>query len=105
MKSSRVWGSVRGYAQNTPGRGLPFEAPLKDWLNFVVFALAWAVIGRALLFLPIHPIAIAIVWLIGFVWGAGYFAAGKGAADRVVVVWLGFLGVIAALATVIDSIS
>lgn len=81
--------------------GRPFEAPLKDWLAFVLFTICWALIGRALLFLPIHPVAIAIVWLIGFVWGAGYIASGKADADRLLNVWLGYVGTVALASTVV----
>lgn len=47
----------------------------------------------------VHPVAVAIVWFIGFVWMSGRIASGSNAdADRLVAVWLGTLTVQVALA-------
>lgn len=64
---------------------------LRDWTAFLAFAVLWSCLGRLALLLPIHPIAVAVIWLIGFVWGVGYIAAGKRTADRLTKVWLGTL--------------
>lgn len=73
---------------------------MKDFTVFLIFCLVWALAGRAMLAFHINPVAVAIVWLIGFVWGVGYIIAGKSGADRLSLVWLGTMAAtaIAALA-------
>lgn len=57
---------------------------------FLVSIVLWALVGRAALAANIaHPMAVGVVWLIGFVWIAGYTAAGPRSADQLVKVWLG----------------
>lgn len=72
-------------------------------MNFVVFLIAtvaWAVLCRLLLMLPIHPVAVGAVWLIGFVWMTGYIAAGTSAADLLTKRWLQMMAGIVILASV-----
>jgi len=62
---------------------------MTDWLRFLIFAVLSALVARFFLETRlVHPAAIFVVWLVAFVWGAGYIAGGKWAADRLVKVWL-----------------
>jgi hypothetical protein len=67
-------------------------------LRFFLFICCWAVAGYIALELNLaHPMAIAAVWLVGFVWLTGWLAAGPKAADALVANWLGMLAGLAAL--------
>lgn len=81
--------------------------PLKEWFSFLAAIAVWALIGRGVLETGlVHPIALAVVWLIGFVWIVGYIAAGPRDADRLLIVWLGSLaGTVAVALLVVAAIS
>lgn len=61
---------------------------MKDFLSFITFVLLWSAGAGLMLKTGIHPVAIFLVWLVGFVWGAAYIAAGKYAADLLTKRWL-----------------
>lgn len=62
----------------------------EQFLAFITFAAGWSFICGLLLGTA-HPIAVFIVWIVGFVWGVGYIAAGKAAADLLTKRWLQML--------------
>lgn len=74
---------------------------MSDFATFLLFCLVWSLLGQAALALDIHPAAVAIVWLIGFVWGTGYIISGRSGADRLATVWLGTMVVTAVTAFLI----
>lgn len=55
---------------------------------FISFASVWSFACSLLLNSSIHPVAVFIVWIIGFVWGVGYIIAGKIDADLLLKRWL-----------------
>jgi hypothetical protein len=60
---------------------------LNQTAAFISFAAGWSLLCS--LFLgAVHPIALFAVWLVGFVWGAGYISAGKRLADLLTKRWL-----------------
>jgi hypothetical protein len=60
---------------------------LNQTVAFISFAAGWSVVCS--LFLgSVHPIALFAVWLVGFVWGAGYISAGTHLADLLTKRWL-----------------
>lgn len=62
---------------------------MKDALQFLVVAVIWSLAGTAVLSTGlVHPIAVFAVWLIGFVWMAGYIGSGVRAADYLTRAWL-----------------
>lgn len=61
---------------------------MKPFLVFIGFACGWSLLGSVALGLQINPGAVGIVWLIGFVWGVGYIAAGPRDADLLLKRWL-----------------
>ncbi|MGE0231168.1 MAG: hypothetical protein AB7O39_03125 [Flavobacteriaceae bacterium] len=74
----------------------------RQFLAFVIASLGWAGAARLLLDADIvHPVAVGVVWLIGFVWITGYIASGPRDADHLVRTWLLMLAGIAAIAGVI----
>ncbi len=46
----------------------------------------------------VHPVAVAIVWFVGFVWISARIMSDERGADRLVVMWLGTLSVQVAIA-------
>ena len=70
---------------------------MKEAAIYFFAVSAWAVVGRVLLELGINPIALTIVWLVGFVWLTGYLMAGVSAADLLTRRWLQMIGGIAIL--------
>ena len=54
---------------------------------FISFVAGWSFVCSLCLG-AIHPVAVFLVWLIGFVWGVGYIAAGKPQADLLTKRWL-----------------
>jgi hypothetical protein len=75
-------------------------------LRYFVFVCGWAVIGRIVLELDFaHPIAIAAIWLVGFVWFTGWLAVGPKAADALTLHWLSMLGGMAVIAILIYVLS
>lgn len=72
---------------------------MKQFLQFLVVSAAWA--GAAGLFLGlglVHPVAVFIVWIVGFVWMTGHIVSGSRDADYMVKVWLGMLAAMTAVA-------
>lgn len=55
---------------------------------FVSFIAVWSFGCSLLHHASIHPVAIFAVWVVGFLWGVGYIAAGKAAADLLLKRWL-----------------
>ena len=71
---------------------------MKQFATFIAATLLWAGIARLILETDtVHPIAIGIVWLVGFVWITSYIAAGPDDADHLTKVWLGMLAGIVVL--------
>jgi hypothetical protein len=62
--------------------------PLNQTVAFILFAAGWSFACSLLLNSSIHPVAVFIVWIIGFVWGVGYIIAGKIDADLLLKRWL-----------------
>jgi hypothetical protein len=65
---------------------------VRDAIAFVIFAVLWTLVGRLALMAGIQPVALAAVWLFGFVWGVGYILDGIRSADRLTLAWLGTIG-------------
>ena len=57
-------------------------------LAFVFFFSVWSLLAYVAVGLKIQPLAVFAVWLIGFVWGVGYIAAGKIDADLLLKRWV-----------------
>lgn len=73
---------------------------MKQFLAFLIATVLWA--GTAGLFLSanlVHPVAVFIVWIVGFVWMTGYIAAGRTSADLLTKRWLQMLAGMAVLAS------
>lgn len=71
----------------------------KQFLAFIATTVGWALICRLVLEAQVaKPIAIAIVWLIGFVWLTGYIVAGRNSADHLVKFGVLYFGAMAAIA-------
>lgn len=66
----------------------PMSANTRQLLAFVVFICVWSLLGSAALGMPVHPVAVFIPWLVGFVWGVGYVASGPLDADLLLKRWL-----------------
>ena len=62
--------------------------PLNQTVAFISFVAGWSFACSLLLNSSIHPIAVFIVWIVGFVWGVGYIVAGKIDADLLLKRWL-----------------
>jgi hypothetical protein len=72
---------------------------LNQFLAFVSFTVAWSI--AAVIFLGvINPIAVFAVWLLGFMWGTGYIAAGIREADLLLKRWLQMMAGVAVLAII-----
>jgi len=62
LKSSWFWGCL---------------AAMADAFQFLVATVIWSLVGATVLKTGlVHPIALFAVWLIGFVWMAGYIGSG-----------------------------
>lgn len=82
------------------------SATLKSWLVFLIFNVAWALAGSAVLRTnTVNPLVLSAFWLVGYVWGAAYLAGGIRLADHLVKVWLGFLAGVFALAFLVAIVS
>jgi hypothetical protein len=64
------------------------SANTRQLLAFFVFICVWSLLANAALGLHIQPLAVFAVWIVGFVWGSAYIAAGKRAADLLTKRWL-----------------
>lgn len=60
---------------------------MNQLLAFLIFAAGWS-FACSLFLGAVHPLAVFAIWLIGFVWGVGYIAAGKASADLLTKRWL-----------------
>lgn len=71
----------------------------KQFLAFLGTTVGWAIICRIILEADaISPLAIAVIWLVGFVWMTGYIIAGRNAADHLVKFGALYFGTTAAIA-------
>lgn len=61
---------------------------MNQTVAFISFVAGWSFACGLLLDTSIHPIAVFIVWVVGFVWGVGYIIAGKADADLLLKRWL-----------------
>ncbi|PAQ00899.1 hypothetical protein LRP31_25420 [Mesorhizobium mediterraneum] len=61
---------------------------MNQTVAFISFAAGWSFACSLLLNSSIHPLAVFIVWIVGFVWGVGYIIAGKMDADLLLKRWL-----------------
>lgn len=61
---------------------------MSDFLKFIAFAMLWSAGAGLMLGTGVQPVAIFVVWLIGFVWGAAYIADGNRSADYLTKRWL-----------------
>ena len=69
----------------------------RQLLALVLFICAWSSLTGLAIGLHVHVVAMFAVWLVGFVCGVGYIAAGKADADRVLKRWFKMMVGIAAL--------
>jgi hypothetical protein len=72
---------------------------LNQFVAFGTFAIGWS-IAASLLIGSVNPIALFAVWLIGFLWGVGYIAAGIREADLLLKRWLQMMIGVAVLAII-----
>lgn len=73
--------------------------PLNQFFAFGTFAIGWS-IAACLLIGGVNPIALFTVWLLGFIWGTGYIAAGIREADLLLKRWLQMMAGVAVLAVI-----
>lgn len=73
--------------------------PLNQFAAFVSFAVAWS-LAASLLIGRVNSVALFAVWLVGFLWGAGYIAAGIREADLLLKRWLQMMVGVALLAVI-----
>lgn len=67
---------------------------MRDWLIFLGVVLGWAVIGRLVLEADVvHPVALAIVWVIGLIWLIGWVVGSIKDADYLVKLIAGMVAV------------
>ncbi|MER9176666.1 hypothetical protein NKH72_24195 [Mesorhizobium sp. M0955] len=64
------------------------SANTRQLVFFVSFAAVWSLAAGMMLDGRVHPLAVFFVWIVGFVWGVGYIAAGKMDADLLLKRWL-----------------
>lgn len=70
----------------------------KQFLTFIATTAGWAVICRIILEAKaVSPAAVAIVWLVGFVWMTGYIIAGRNSADHLVKFGILYFGAMAVI--------
>jgi hypothetical protein len=75
-------------------------------VRFFLVACGWALVGLIVLRAEFaHPVAVGVMWLVGFVWLAGWLATGPKAADSLVVYWLAMLGGLATIGGLIALLS
>jgi len=72
---------------------------LNQFIAFISFAAAWS-LAASLFIGSVNPIAIFAVWLLGFIWGSGYIAAGIREADLLLKRWLQMMAGVAVLAII-----
>jgi hypothetical protein len=72
---------------------------LNQFFAFGSFAIGWSVVA-GLLIGSVSPVALFAVWLLGFLWGAGYIAAGVREADLLLKRWLQMMAGVAVLAVI-----
>lgn len=69
---------------------------------YLVFLVLWGLLGTAILRVGlVHPLAVGIVWIVGFVWLTGWFAAGPKDADALLRYWLSTLALIASAGAIL----
>lgn len=78
----------------------PVHPPL-IFARFMVFTLAWSAFAGAVLKTPVHPLAIFIVWAVGFLWGTGYIIDGQKGGDALTVYTVGQWAALAVVAVVV----
>ncbi|TGV15835.1 hypothetical protein EN816_00865 [Mesorhizobium sp. M8A.F.Ca.ET.173.01.1.1] len=72
---------------------------MNQFVAFGSFAIGWS-LAASLLIGSVNPIALFAVWLVGFLWGAGYIAAGIREADLLLRRWLQMMAGVAVLAII-----
>jgi hypothetical protein len=72
---------------------------LSQFAAFASFAVAWS-FAASLLGGSVNPIALFAVWLVGFLWGTGYIAAGIREADLLLKRWLQMMAGVVVLAII-----
>lgn len=76
-----------------------------DGLQFLVATVIWSLIGAAVLKTGlVHPVALFAVWLIGFVWMAGYIGSGVRTADYLTRAWLWSMVAIAGIGVLMAQV-
>lgn len=72
---------------------------MNQFIAFGTFTIGWS-IAACLLIGSVNPIALFAVWLLGFIWGTGYIAAGIREADLLLKRWLQMMVGVAVLAVI-----
>lgn len=72
---------------------------MNQFVAFGTFAIGWS-IAAGLLVGSINSVALFAVWLLGFLWGTGYIAAGIREADLLLKRWLQMMAGVAVLAVI-----
>lgn len=75
------------------------HSPLNQLVAFGTFTIGWSIAASLLVGL-INPVALFAVWLLGFLWGTGYIAAGIREADLLLKRWLQMMAGVAVLAVI-----
>lgn len=66
------------------------------WSRYIILILGWAVLGSIILSADFaHPLAVGVVWIIGFVWLTGWAASDGEDADALLKYWLITLAIMA----------
>lgn len=72
---------------------------MKQFAEFISFVVAWS-LAASLLISSVNSVALFTVWLVGFLWGTGYIAAGIREADLLLKRWLQMMAGVAVLAII-----
>ncbi|TGQ11234.1 hypothetical protein EN858_15035 [Mesorhizobium sp. M4B.F.Ca.ET.215.01.1.1] len=72
---------------------------MNQFVAFISFAVAWS-LAASLLIGSVNPAVLFAVWLLGFLWGTGYIAAGLREADLLLKRWLQMMAGVAVLAVI-----
>lgn len=67
-------------------------ASTRQFLAFITFTLGWSFLASLAMGAHIHPVAVFVVWIVGFVWGVAYIIGGQADADLLLKRWLQLMG-------------
>lgn len=78
---------------------------MSGWLRFLALASGWSVLSLGLLQIPdVHPVAVGLVWIVGFLWLTGWSIEGRSGGDNLVKYTAGMFAGFGAIAAVLVGI-